>query len=963
MLLFNNNNEHKYKSVESNKESRVVEDDKRENGDNSIIRTHSRPPTPAKKSSPPMSTRTRRHSFISPEEKHFSSAKGISYNMHPTKVVTTADAAAVLAASLAPLAPHLNYDKKSHHQHQHQSHSHHKYTSEEKSLKSPQKTLKRSISFNHSNRPVSPRQTNIDVAEVLATTVSFLRENNRKLDWVSDEFRNDGFSSDNDSYLSDDSTDSCSNPDSYNNSESNKELVSDLKSLSFELESVKRRYREQINGKDQLIEGFKHTLKQFEIDNQRKDDQIAEQMKRIEKDKRKRDQLKIQLDASRSAIAELAEQRQKLLVSIDVDQVKILEQELENKNKTINDLGDQIARNTKDLDEKEKLLNEQLQKYETLEAQLKDNQNQLNILSKKETEVTEKDSLIESLNIRLDTSQKVIAELREKHAPHDLLRQLRQKDYIIDNLTQRVENIDADMKDRDDEIESLSVSLETQTKKAEKLKEQNSQIEPLKKSVEESEERILDIQQQLSQKERTLADLERRYKEASRNSLDGMDRLRAQDQTISNLRRDILQLRQALTAQAAEVREKDRLLSSLRDETVHVRSNYQGLINAINEKDQRITQFEQLLENLKKEVKPEPTEKEVKTNSKNEVRLNALQKVLTNKIETCRDYEKKILDFEKEIEDLKKMIDESTTSNSEKENRMTRLVKMNRQLKDEVTELKQKMEAKEQELITIKSRIPMPTSGKSPASSVRSLNKTPKSRVSSMYSVSGGESSSDETANGSRIRKNPSLSGLSSVSTTSTRRLSDNTRPALTRTRSSASTSSSSSSIQSARRSNLSTLPKTRTPPSQSTVDVLKKKRDSTITPKKEPSPINRSAVNQRKRDMVVLNTMLSGVSSDRKNKTSPLATQKNVNTKSGVAKKKLTDIVSSDSEREVKSGLSKKPSNDLTTIMEKFCKSDDSTAKGTRSKAIKVSKPPTSPVKTRTSLVRPLPSKKPPTV
>jgi len=171
MLRFNGKDEQFTKGAE------VGVDDERENGDNPI-RTHSprsQIPGSFKKSSPPTSTptRIRRHSFT-PDEKP---PKGMNFTM-PTKVVTTADAAAVLAASLTPPynnSTYINHDKKL-------NHHHHKHSVDEKQSK---KQLKRSISFNHSNRSTSPRQTaSIDVAEVLATTVSFVRENNKKLDTV-----------------------------------------------------------------------------------------------------------------------------------------------------------------------------------------------------------------------------------------------------------------------------------------------------------------------------------------------------------------------------------------------------------------------------------------------------------------------------------------------------------------------------------------------------------------------------------------------------------------------------------------------------------------------------------------------------------------------------------------------------------------------------------------------------------
>ncbi|CAG8490005.1 9312_t:CDS:2 [Cetraspora pellucida] len=937
-MRFSGNNDEYKQSEFTNKAG--VGDDECENGDNPIIRAYSPRPSTPKKSSPPTPTRTRRHSLISSEEKYNLSSPPKGYT--PNKIVTPADAAAVLAASLTPHKDNfINYDSKKLY------YSPYKHNEEK-----PQKRqLKRSHSFNQSTNQV------IDVAEVLATTVSLVRDNNRKLDRLSDEVRSEQ-SSENDM----DSDDS----DSWQPS-SRREIENEITQLAAKLESMKQKYEEQIRGKNRLIEELEYALKKSEKDCKKKRNEI--------------ERLEIQIEAQKRAIDELVAEQQNLMArsqSPDPEQAeafRLLEQELDEKNKLIDDLKKRVqivstnyVAESKEKDMKLDLISNQLMKYKTLEAEWDDKQktldslsSQLEVLKKREVEINEKDSLIESLNIRLDTSQKVIAELREKHAPHDLLRQLRQKDYIIDNLTQRVENIDADMKDKDDQIEALATCLAEEKKQAEQLEDELAQIDPLKNRVEEMEVVNNDLQQQISQKEKILFDLECKYKESLKNSCDNSEKLKAQEQNINALRQEVAQLKQAMTVKVSEVRDKERHIATLENETAHMRSNYQRLINALTEKDQRIAYFEQNLENLKNiqnAAKSESQERESKIN-KNEVRLNALQKVLNNKIEACRDYEKKIVDLEKDLESLKRQIDESKTSSSEKEIKITKLVKMNRQLKEEVTELKEKMEAKEQELITIKSRIPQPVpNGKSPAASVRSTSssKAPKSRVSSMYSVSGGESSSDETANGSRIRKHSSLSGIESPALKKkstldpSRRLSDNPRATtLTRTRSSPPTST----LSSVRRNNLTTtLPKSRTPSTPNTVDVLKKKRDATITPKKESSPINRSAVNQRKRDMVVLNHMLSGV-----------APQKRPSADNSAGKKKSTDSVSSDSEREAKTGPAKKRTSDLATIMEKIRTSgDDSTKKVTRAKVTRPTidtKTPKSPVMARTPLTRPLPSKK----
>uniref|UniRef100_A0A1D1Z0P0 ERC protein 2 n=2 Tax=Anthurium amnicola TaxID=1678845 RepID=A0A1D1Z0P0_9ARAE len=947
MLRFNGKDEQIAKGVE------VGIDDEHENGDNPIRTYSPRPQTPGsytKKSSPPTSTSTRirRHSFISPDEKP---PKGMNYTMPlpPTKVVTPADAAAVLASLTPPYnnSTYINHDKKFNYQHHP-----HKYSVDEKQSK---KQLKRSISFNHSNRPVSPRQTTsnpyIDVAEVLATTVSFVRENNKKLDRLSDEVRSDGQSSDNDvdSVMSDDSM------DSWPQSNNNREIENEIVMLAEKLNDMEQKYKEQIRGKNRLIEelesALKKTAKKKRLEIERLEGQLEDKRQEIER-------LESQLEASRRAITELIEQQQRegatRVLSPDpelAETQRLLEQELEDKDRTIEELNKKIqeanskrAIEFKEKDKKIEAISNQLLKYQSLENEWNDKQmtldsltSQLEILKKREVELNEKDALIETLNIRLDTSQKVIAELREKHAPHDLLRQLRQKDYIIDNLQQQVENFDADIKDKDDDISALTAHLVEEKKHVEKLKEQTAQIEPLKKKIEEIEDVNYDVRSQLAHKERQLADLEKRHKEASQSSQDSQEKIRAQEQNISGLRQEITQLRQTLSGQASDVREKDRILTTLRDETARMRSNYQGLINALSEKDQKIQQFERHLETLQNAPKNVPIENESSNNNskanKNEVRLNALQKVLNSKIEACREYEKKITTLEKEFDGFKKQIEESQTDSSEKEVKIARLVKMNRQLKEEVTDLKQKMEEKEKELVIIKSKIPKPNPGKTPsiASSRTSRRASDSPRVVALTRTKSSTSTSSVEEKRSSI-------------------ISDSPRVSLTRTKSSASTSS----IEERRSSIISSKReiKPRIPSSVNPVDVLKKN----ITPKKESSPINRSAVTQRKREMEVVNHMLSGVASSGKNR---LSTQKRSTTVNEATKKKSSDMVSSDSEHDIKKTPSKKRLSDLSTIMEK---NNDSSAKVTRpkvSRPIVDNKASTSVQKSRTPLIRPLPSKK----
>jgi len=384
----------------------------------------------------------------------------------PTKVVTTADAAAVLASLTPYNNSYINHDKK----YNYQQHPH-KYTVDEKQSK---KQLKRSISFNHSNRPISPRQATsnpyIDVAEVLATTVSFVRENNKKLDRLSDEVRSDGQSSDNDmdSVMSDDSM------DSWQHSGSNRDFENEIEGLGFQLNNMEQKYKEQIRGKNKLIEELESAWKKSE--------------KHVKKKSLEIERLESQLEVAKRAISELVEQQQREIESNaargsspdpeQAETIQILEQELEEKDKAIEELNKKIQTSNKraiELKEKDKKLesiSNQLLRYQTLESEWQDKQaafdslsDQLEILKKREVELNEKDAIIESLNKRLDTSQRVIAELREKHAPHDLLKQLRLKDHIIDGLTQQVENIDANIKDKDDDIAILTAHLAEEKKK------------------------------------------------------------------------------------------------------------------------------------------------------------------------------------------------------------------------------------------------------------------------------------------------------------------------------------------------------------------------------------------------------------------------------------------------------------------------------------------------------------------
>ncbi|CAG8522450.1 2717_t:CDS:2 [Ambispora gerdemannii] len=886
------------------------------------------------------------------------------------------------------------------------------YHQQQQQIPPSKKHLKRSVSFNHSSRPTSPRQQTtsassyIDVAEVLATTVSLVRENNRKLDKITDEVRSesnpsnsdgigDGNFSDNEDvdYWSEEGPEDDYEDYAGNAAPYNRNIANEILTLSNQMENMEYKYREQLVGKEKLIKELEIAFRESDKDSRLK----AAEIKRLEQ----------QLDASRRAITELVEQQQRESESMQnqgpdaqtTETIRQMEAELRAKSKTIAELNKRItvtARQVSDSKEKEKkleALTNQVSRYQTLESEWKGLTSQLETLHQREVELHEKEALIESLNIRLDTSQQVIAELREKHAPHDLLRQLRQKDYIIDNLTQQVENIDADLKEKDDEIEALASKLAEQAKLMEKLREQNSQLIPLRARAEETEQRL---RQQLIEKERECH-------ESSRLVENSGEKLRAQDKTINTLRQDVVELRRELTTQSSENREKERLIVNMHEETLHVRTNFQGLLNVLSEKDQKIQQLDQHIESLQQQAAAAAAKNQIAVggvkdskNNKNEVRLNALQKVLNTKIEACRDYEKKISQLEEDFGNLKKQMDDNKTSVSEKDIKIQRLVKMNRELKEEVTQIKEKMEEKEKELITIKSRIPTPAPGSAPAASIRATSNYVRSRVSSMYSLSGGESSGDEAKIGGRLRKAVSLSGLESPlrarsitnSSITSRRLSDASKrssissrlstssTALVSSRTKASTSTSdreSAFKKTAASTKLAVKPqaKPRVPPIKptSTVDVLKK------VPKKEVSPINRSAVTQRKRDMVVLTNMLSGVTSDRKNRV-PTPAQKRA-TSAAIAsssssltnsKKKLTDNAASsdsDSERVKRTVASrastlKKPNSNLATIVERIRKGDDTSVTLTTTTQGSSSNNSNAAGKQRTSLVRPLPSRKP---
>ncbi|CAG8619294.1 191_t:CDS:2 [Paraglomus brasilianum] len=897
------------------------EDVERENGDKSKYTYSPQPPTPVSRpKSPPMPTQTRnsRHSFISQD--NLTPSKGSLYLPSSKQGVHPADAAAVLA-SLAPnnskdiyLPSEISFPSPPS-----------KY-----SVDDPKKHLKRSVSFNNSRRTSSPRQQQpyLDIAEALATSTSLIRENNKRI------LNMEHYSDNEIDAYSDDGADGADGPDI--------EFEEQIVCLSTELMNMQERYNEQLLGKDQLIKGLENAVKKHEHEEKKRKHEI--------------ERLERQLEVQRKAISELADQQHheaELATRANNTDPKALEtarrreQELREKDRAIEELNRRITiatRKAADAVEKESklvALEAQLTKYYALENEWKVKEKtfeslstQVESIKKQECEINEKNALIRTLETRLESTSKVIAELREKHAPHDLLWQLRQKDYIIDNLTQQVEDIDANLKIKDDEIECLTQRIAEESKLLEKLKEQNKQLDPFRVRAEDAEMRVGQLKRQLAEKERLLAEKEMRYNDATKSSREGSEKLRSQELNLANLRQEVEVLRQAVSTQSQEARDKETLLANLRNETAHMRSNYQGLLDALTEKDLKIQQLDQQIESLHSVANSASTEKDSKF-IKNEVRLNALQKVLNSKIEACRDYERKIAELEEEFDCLKKQMEDSKTAGTEKEAKINRLLKVNRELKTEVTQLKQKMEEKEKELVAMRSRIPGPSPGSIPNASERKPRSRSTSRVRSSYS---GESSSDE-ANGSRIRKHSSMSGLgrtplqrsssfTALSSVTPRRVSDSPRLSLNRTKSTTSTSSTDqrrASVVPAKREAKRDI-KSR-PMSTSSVDMLKKSVTST---KSQSRPINRSAVAQFQREHKVYNQIRSGVTPKKTTKLSSVPENHAAGTRrltsANVERKKLSDL--------------------------------NIDAAASRSPTVARTSPP-SPTKSRNSLTRPLPSKK----
>uniref|UniRef100_A0A1D1XWX3 Restin n=1 Tax=Anthurium amnicola TaxID=1678845 RepID=A0A1D1XWX3_9ARAE len=899
------------------------EDVERENGDKSKYTYSPQPPTPVSRpKSPPMPTQTRnsRHSFITQD--NLTPSKGSLYLPSSKQGVHPADAAAVLA-SLAPnnskdiyLPSEISFPSPPS-----------KY-----SVDDPKKHLKRSVSFNNSRRSSSTRQQQpyLDIAEALATSTSLIRENNKRILNMETQYSDNEI----DAY-SDDGADGADGPEL--------EFEEQIVCLSTELSNMQERFNEQLLGKNQLIQGLENAVKKHEREEKKRKLEI--------------ERLERQLEVQRKAISELADQQHheaELATRANsttdpktLETARRREQELREKDRAIEELNRRITiatRKAADAVEKESklvALEAQLTKYYALENEWKVKEKtfeslstQVESIKKQECEINQKNALIRTLETRLESTSKVIAELREKHAPHDLLRQLRQKDYIIDNLTQQVEDIDANLKIKDDEIECLTQRIAEESKLLEKLKEQNKQLDPFRVRAEDAEMRVGQLKRQLAEKERLLAEKEMKYNDATKSSREGSEKLRSQELSLANLRQEVEVLRQAVSTQSQEARDKETLLANLRNETAHMRSNYQGLLDALTEKDLKIQQLDQQIESLHSVANSASTEKDSKM-IKNEVRLNALQKVLNSKIEACRDYERKIAELEEEFDCLKKQMEDSKTAGSEKEAKINRLLKVNRELKTEVTQLKQKMEEKEKELVAMRSRIPGPSPGSIPNASERKPRSRSTSRVRSSYS---GESSSDE-ANGSRIRKHSSMSGLgrtplqrsssfTALSSVNPRRVSDSPRLSLNRTKSTTSTSSTEqrrASVVPVKREVKRDV-KSR-PMSTSSVDMLKKSVTST---KPQSRPINRSAVAQRQRDGKVLTQICSGVTPKKTTKLSSVPENRVVGTRkltsANVERKKLSDL--------------------------------NIDAAASRSPTVARTSPP-SPTKSRNSLTRPLPSKK----
>ncbi|CAG8572905.1 13620_t:CDS:2, partial [Racocetra fulgida] len=290
-MQFSGNDEYKQSEFTNKAE---VGDNECENGANSPQ------PSISKKSPPPTPTRTRRHSLIS-EEKYnlFSPPKVYT----PNKIVTSADAASLTSHK----DNYINYDSR-------KLYYSHPYKYDEE--KQPKRQLRSSNSFNHSTNQA------IDIAEVLATTVSLVQDNNRKLDQLSDEVTSEQSSESN-----------MDSDDNYSWQSSRREIKKEIDELAAKLESMKKKYEEQIHSKNRLIEELEYALKKSEKDGRRKRTDI--------------ERLETKIEAQKRALDELIEQQNLIARSQSPDSeqaeaFRLLQQELDENNKVTEELQQKI---------------------------------------------------------------------------------------------------------------------------------------------------------------------------------------------------------------------------------------------------------------------------------------------------------------------------------------------------------------------------------------------------------------------------------------------------------------------------------------------------------------------------------------------------------------------------------------------------------------------------------------------
>ncbi|CAG8563862.1 8174_t:CDS:2 [Racocetra fulgida] len=138
------------------------------------------------------------------------------------------------------------------------------------------------------------------------------------------------------------------------------------------------------------------------------------------------------------------------------------EEQIRGKNRLIEELEYVLKKSEKDCRRKRS-------EIERIEIQVKAQKRTIDeLVGQQRIQVASTNHVAES-----NTSQKVSFEMSENHVPHDLLGQLRQKDYIIDNLTRRVEKIEAAMKDKDYQIEVLTKCLTDEKKTVREIRRIN----------------------------------------------------------------------------------------------------------------------------------------------------------------------------------------------------------------------------------------------------------------------------------------------------------------------------------------------------------------------------------------------------------------------------------------------------------------------------------------------------------